>query len=165
ALVERLDPHGAAARGNGNGRIDDGRVPARVAAGIFVVGGENGATAPVQGIDIGVDGTLIRRLAAGAGYCDSTRRDEAFGSAFQDFHAHAVLPLKAPPGSPHKNGRPAVTCGHSSSFKRKRSDWPLSAGPPPKLCDKNRSHAASIPPIGRKRNRIRHGPLALERQN
>src|SRR5690606_8629658 len=57
ATVQRLDRHGAATRGDDDGRVDDRRVPACIAAGIFVVRREHGPTARVERIDASIDGT------------------------------------------------------------------------------------------------------------
>ena len=64
AFVIGLDPDLAAVRGNGKRRIDDRRIPAGIAAGIFIVGGEDGAPPLVELVHIAGDRIRIGRRPA-----------------------------------------------------------------------------------------------------
>ena len=151
--VQRLDAHGAAARRDDQRRIDDGRVPARVAAGIFVVRGKHRAPARIQAIDIAVDRALIRPVVALAGDGDATRRHEAFSAVFQNLHRHcrlhqrlgyvSFLGQRTREWLEKTNGRPDFPLRPPSIFTRTRSNRPLSAGPPPNGLGRTHVHAKS----------------------
>ena len=59
-----LDPHLAAEAGNANRRIDDRRIPARIAARIFIVGRKNRAAPLVELVDIAGNRIVIGHLTA-----------------------------------------------------------------------------------------------------
>ena len=146
AAVERLDPHRPPARRDHHRRIDGGGVPARVAAGIFVVRREHRAAPAVQPVDIGLDGAGIGHVMALPRDRHAACRDEPFRAVFKLFDRHSRLhlsPREGPVGFREKtNGRPDQSCGHLI-FTRTRFGRPLSAGPPPNLLDRSRMHGDS----------------------
>ena len=64
ALVQRLNGHVTTIGGDNHRRVDNGRIPTRIAARIFVVGRENCAAPLVESIHITVDRAGIGRCNA-----------------------------------------------------------------------------------------------------
>jgi hypothetical protein len=108
APVQRLDPHVAALCRNHQRRIDNGRVPARIAAGIFVIGGEYRPQPPIQPVEIALDGVGIGRFMPMPVDPDPALRHETRirvgHSCCAHFRPSAFLPGADPPRT--KNGRP-----------------------------------------------------------
>ena len=104
AGVQRLDIDLAAPRRNHQRRIDDRRIPARIAARIFVIGGKDCATAAVETVHIGIDGARIGRRMTCAGNGDSALGDKGFRAAGQDGGGHfirSVVPPRRAREEPH----------------------------------------------------------------
>ena len=108
ARVERVDLHLAAARGDGQRRIDDRGVPAGIAAGIFVVGGEDRAALAVQLFDIAGDRRVVGCAPALPGDGDAAFRLECLA------HVLAHRPI-VPSGS---GFRPGEDSGHEKTARR-----------------------------------------------
>lgn len=86
-LVQSLDAEPAPLRGDDERRIDDARVPARVAAGILVVGGEHRAAPRVETVDHRLHRARVRDRLAHPRDGDAALGDVTLGSIGQGFHS------------------------------------------------------------------------------
>ena len=134
ARIQRLDLHIPPARRHHDRRINDRRVPARVAARIFIVGGKHRAAPLVQPVNIAVNRPVILR-----GHRNAPHRNAAAGDIIQ----RSVVRSLNHPGLPSSAREPDALkqkaarfsrCGQFSKFQTRKFRRPLRASPPPICC-------------------------------